>query len=418
MAVPCLPSRARQTATRARSAASLLRTLPHLTLLAVLFATLFPSAAPVRAEPQLSLPTPPGQRWKIIQGYSCGTHTGGEDHFALDLVNMEGATTGAPMRAAADGAIWVWVPRSGTLILSHGDGFYTQYTHLQNAASTRVGQQVKRGEVIGWAGDRATRGLPHLHFAAFYGKGVAASGRRSVPLSFAEGYTLPNIGGCNQHGGTVVVAGGEPEPADPPGIRFESQAEVGRWYNSDQAISFSGGGIAGGYSISWEGDPEGAPAARPDGEEVTVQLAPRGEGLHTLYVRGRDAAGSETLATFGPFGYDLTPPAVVTAPITDTNQTQPAAAPDAAPTPLELKVTAGKAADLSWTPAYDRASGVAGYRVYIGTDPAGTSSWFVPAPQVTTEPLAPGSYSLRIQPLDYAGNSGQWATVATVESLP
>ncbi|GAB4202058.1 MAG: peptidoglycan DD-metalloendopeptidase family protein [Roseiflexaceae bacterium] len=416
MAVPCLPSRARQTATRARSAAFRLRFLPHLTLLAVLLATLLPSTAPVRAEPQLSLPTPPGQRWKIIQGYGCGTHTGGEDHFALDLVNMDGATTGAPVRAAADGAIWVWVPRSGTLILSHGDGFYTQYTHLQNTASARIGQQVKRGELIGWAGDRATRGLPHLHFAAFYGKGVAASGRRSVPLSFAEGYTLPNIGGCNQHGGTIMVAGGKPEQTDPPGIRFESQAEVGRWYNSDQAISFSGAGIGGGYRFDWDNDPEDAPLVRPEGGKVTVQLAARGEGLHTLYVRGRDMAGNETLSTFGPFGYDLTPPAVLAAPITDTTQIQ--SAPDAAPPIQELKVSAGKAADLSWTPAYDRASGVAGYRVYVGTDPAGTSAWFVPAPQVTTEPLAPGSYSLRVQPLDYAGNSGQWTTVATVVSAP
>lgn len=416
MAVPCLPSRARQTAPRARSTASLLRTLPHLTLLAVLLAALFPSAAPVRAEPQLSLPTPPGQRWKIIQGYGCGTHTGAEDHFALDLVNMDGATTGAPVRAAADGAIWVWVPRSGTLILSHGGGFYTQYTHLQNTASARIGQQVQRGELIGWAGDRATRGLPHLHFAAFYGKGVAAAGRRSVPLSFAEGYRLPNIGGCNQHGGTIMVAGGTPEPTEPPGIRFESQAEVGRWYNTDQTISFSGAGIAGGYSIGWDDDPEDTPPTQPTGEHVTVQLAPRGEGLHTLYVRGRDAAGTEILSTFGPFGYDLTPPAVLAEPISDTVQIE--TTHDTAATPQELRVAAGTPADLHWTPAYDRASGVAGYRVYVGIDPAGTSAWFVPVPQVTTEPLAPGSYSLRIQPLDYAGNSGQWTTVATVISGP
>ena len=98
---------------------------------------------------------------------------------------------------------------------------------------------------MGWAGDRATRGLPHLHFMAFRGKGVAASGRRSVPLSFAEGYDLPNLGGCNQHAGQVLKAGGKVEQSL-PGISFSTSAEVGRWYNSDQQITVAGSGITGG----------------------------------------------------------------------------------------------------------------------------------------------------------------------------
>jgi len=395
MAQVCLPSCARSTAARARSAASAPRIWTHLTLLAVLLASLLAPAQAAQAEPQLSLPTPPGQRWKVIQGYGCGTHSGAEDQFALDLVNMDGATMGAPVRAAADGAVWVWVPHSGTLILSHGGGFYTQYTHLKSAASTKVGTPIKRGELVGWAGDRATRGLPHLHFMAFRGKGVAASGRHSVPLSFAEGYDLPSVGGCNQHAGQVLKAGGKVEQGL-PGISFSTSAEVGRWYNADQQITVAGSGITGGYSLSWEGEPAGQTPASAGAASVAVSLAQRGEGLHTLYVRGWDASGQQTLATYGPFGLDLTAPLVSSAPVT-------------------LTLEAGEHADLSWPAAEDRASGVAGYRVYIGADPSGTSPWFVTVPQVKTEALAPGTYLLRVQPLDYAGNTGAWTTVSTLQ---
>src|SRR5690349_12873359 len=56
-------------------------------------------AAPAHAAPQLSLPTPPGETWKVIQGYGCGTH-GAWDRYSLDMTNADGRTYGAPVRAA------------------------------------------------------------------------------------------------------------------------------------------------------------------------------------------------------------------------------------------------------------------------------------------------------------------------------
>src|SRR5690242_6772228 len=56
-------------------------------------------ATPAHAAPQLWLPTPPGETWKIIQGYGCGSHNGW-DRYSLDLVNANGRTRGAPVRAA------------------------------------------------------------------------------------------------------------------------------------------------------------------------------------------------------------------------------------------------------------------------------------------------------------------------------
>jgi hypothetical protein len=344
------------------------------------------------ANPQLSLPTPPGERWRIIQGYNCGTHTG-PDRYALDLVNTDGPTYGAPVRAAADGEVFVWVSKSGTLILSHGGGFYTQYTHLASAADPTPGRRFARGEVIGTVGDRGTRGLPHLHFMAFTADGAWARNRRPTPLAFVEGYDLPDIGGCSQHGGTVLIAGG-PMNAAAEGVSFQAAIAPGHWYGADVAIRFGGRAMAGGFSAAWDRDPGGdAPAQAGPGE---AHLAQAGEGLHTLFVRAWDEAGHQTLAAFGPVGLDTTPPAAPPAPDGDT------------------RLAAGRPARLSWPAASDAASGIAGYRVYLGDDPAGTSEWFVAAPETETPPLGAGRYLLRVQPLDFAGNAGAWTTVGTV----
>jgi hypothetical protein len=74
-----------------------------LLLVPLLLALALP-ATPAHAAPQLGLPTPAGEPWKIIQSYGCGTHNGW-DRYSLDLVNAGGPTRGPPVRAAADGTI-------------------------------------------------------------------------------------------------------------------------------------------------------------------------------------------------------------------------------------------------------------------------------------------------------------------------
>ena len=372
---------------------SLLRISPFLRarLLLLPFLLFFAlPAAHAQAAPQLWLPTPPGETWKIIQGYGCGTHNSW-DRYSLDLVNSAGRTRGAPVRAAADGTIWSWTRKSGTLILDHGGGFYTMYTHMESAVTTQRGKFIPRGTVIGAVGDRGAHGTPHLHFTAFVGQGADASPRNSVPLSFAEGVDLPDVGGCNQHGGKTLTAGGQPAA---PGIAF-SGGQPGHWYAGDVRVDFSG--AVGGFSQAWDHDPGGDAPQFKDTGAGYVQLAWAGEGLHTLYVRAWDAQGRQTVATYGPIGLDTTPP--------------PAPARIA---PIE--VAAGKPAMLSWSAASDNGSGVAGYRVYIGADTNGVSEWFAPAAQVEAPALAPGHYLLRVQPLDYAGNAGTWTTIGEIIS--
>jgi hypothetical protein len=350
-------------------------------------------ALPAHAASALSLPTPPGETWKIIQGYGCGTHNSW-DRYSLDLVNADGRTYGAPVRAAAEGRIWSWTPKSGTLILDHGDGFYTMYTHMASAVTTAQDTAVARGAVIGFVGDRGARGTPHLHFTAFTGSWLDAHGRQSIPLSFDEGVSLPDVGGCNQHGGEPLVASGQFN-ADAGGVRFSSDAQAQLWYNSDRRIEFTLPAGARGLSQSWDQAPGGDTPQFKDAGAGFVQLVWAGEGLHTLEVRVWDARGQQSVASYGPIGYDVTPPGRVApiAPITTASD---------AP------------ATLRWQPASDNGAGVAGYRIYVGSDPNGTSNWFTPTPESEAPALEAGSYILRVQPIDYAGNAGTWATIGEI----
>jgi murein DD-endopeptidase MepM/ murein hydrolase activator NlpD len=182
----------------------------HKILTLALSAIVFGQAAPAPAAPPLQLPTPPGEAWRVIQGYGCGTHESGE-LYALDLVRADGPSLGAPVRAAAGGTVTAWVEPSGTLIIDHGGGFFTQYTHMEPFGMPQRGQLVARGAPVGYVGERGAPGNPHLHFMLFTGGGFGGrEGRRSLPVSFVEGFDLADIGGCSQHQGELLTAAGAP----------------------------------------------------------------------------------------------------------------------------------------------------------------------------------------------------------------
>ncbi|MFV9506152.1 MAG: peptidoglycan DD-metalloendopeptidase family protein [Oscillochloridaceae bacterium umkhey_bin13] len=377
------------------------RTTTHLRRLLVCwllatFAALVPvvPARTASAAPSLILPTPPGEAWRIIQGYGCGTHNAW-DRYSLDLIQVDGPTYNAPIRAAAGGEIWHWQAGSGTLILHHGGQFFTMYTHLARAVSTQRGRYIDAGETLGFAGDRGSPGVPHLHFTAFTANRDGWSGKQSIPLRFADGYTFPELGGCNQHGGTVVVSQSVRDPA----IFFHAEGlQPHRWYNGDAKLGFTSDWSGGGLSQAWNSEPAPEAPMFPRATEGYARLADAGEGMHTLHLRVWGPDGRVSTATFGPIGFDATPPST--------------------PEPFaDLRTRPGPTV-VTWLPSQDALAGTAGYRVYIGTDPDGTSEWFTPEPAVKTEPLAPGEYLVRVQALDHAGNASPWATVGTISVAP
>ncbi len=212
-----------------------------------------------------------------------------------------------------------------------------------------------------------------------------------MPLSFAEGYVLPEVGGCSQHQGTVMTA----MAIQPPEITFLSDAQPNTWYKEDQRIAFTTNWAGGGLSQAWDAEPSADTPMFPHSIDGYGDLSMVGEGMHTLYVRVWGPDGKQTVASYGPVGYDTTPP------------TSPQPQPD-------LELNAGSQAIVAWPAVEDTLSGVSGYRIYVGTDPEGEDVWFSEEAWVKTPTLAPGTYVVRVQPMDRAGNAGDWTTVSTI----
>jgi septal ring factor EnvC (AmiA/AmiB activator) len=76
------------------------------------------------------------------------------------------AATGTPVRAVEAGKVRL-VGQFGTygltIVLEHGNGYYSVYSHLQ-AASVKLGSTVSKGTEIGTVGGENSDYGPHLHF--------------------------------------------------------------------------------------------------------------------------------------------------------------------------------------------------------------------------------------------------------------
>lgn len=76
------------------------------------------------------------------------------------------APTGTPVRAVKEGTVAYAGPFEGygpTVMLSHGDGFYTLYLYLEEIGVVE-GRQVSPGQVVGTVGGGDTPEGPHLEF--------------------------------------------------------------------------------------------------------------------------------------------------------------------------------------------------------------------------------------------------------------
>ncbi len=66
------------------------------------------------------------------------------------------------------------------IVLDHGFGYETLYAHLHKY-NVRVGQRVKRGDIIGFVGSTGRSQAPHLHYEVF------KDGERINPINFYYG---------------------------------------------------------------------------------------------------------------------------------------------------------------------------------------------------------------------------------------
>jgi len=92
------------------------------------------------------------------------------------------AKVGTPIKASNDGVVVLVKDRfyaGGTVILDHGHGIYTCYYHMSEF-SVKMGQKVKKAQIIGLSGDTGRVTGPHLHFSARVG------GEQVDPLQLIE----------------------------------------------------------------------------------------------------------------------------------------------------------------------------------------------------------------------------------------
>ncbi|HVU20368.1 MAG TPA: M23 family metallopeptidase [Rhizomicrobium sp.] len=84
-------------------------------------------------------------------------------HFGVDIA----AAKGTPIHAPADGVVSLaesdFYLTGGTTILDHGHGVSTVYLH-QDELKVKVGDVVKRGDLIGLVGMKGRATGPHLHW--------------------------------------------------------------------------------------------------------------------------------------------------------------------------------------------------------------------------------------------------------------
>jgi len=108
-------------------------------------------------------------------------------HYGMDFT----APRGTPVFASGDGVIERADANSSGygnhIRIDHGFGYVSLYAHLRSSKpyNVRVGQKVKRGDIIGYVGSTGRSQAPHLHYEVF------KENDRINPINFYYGSLTP-----------------------------------------------------------------------------------------------------------------------------------------------------------------------------------------------------------------------------------
>jgi hypothetical protein len=131
--------------------------------------------------------------------------------------------------------------------------------------------------------------------------------------------------------------------------------------------------------------------------ELTV---PR-DGIYYWHVRAGDGDLASGWSETHSFGVDTTAPSNPTAANSGCNAQN------------SIWQNTCNDPNFSWSGAADATSGVAGYQVYWGSDPNGTSAFWTTSPGYNPSAVSTGTYYLRVRTKDNAGNWNSWTTLFT-----
>ncbi len=114
--------------------------------------------------------------WPVNGGYVSSPFGGKRNHKGVDIA----APKGTAIYAAEDGVVTLsrWYTTYGNcVILNHGNGIQTLYGHASKLL-VKVGQQVKKGDVIALVGSTGRSSGNHLHFE------IQRNGSRINPINY------------------------------------------------------------------------------------------------------------------------------------------------------------------------------------------------------------------------------------------
>ncbi|PWK13172.1 M23 family metallopeptidase [Tumebacillus permanentifrigoris] len=132
------------------------------------------------APSDLLAPWPAGLRYECVNGNFGATHDIPFTYYAWDFEMPIGSEVLAASRGRVDFCGVTGTDGYGEQVrIKHPNGSYTLYAHLSAHAVYR-GQQIRRGDVIGFSGNTGYSFTPHLHFA------VIDRGNLSYPAAFLD----------------------------------------------------------------------------------------------------------------------------------------------------------------------------------------------------------------------------------------
>lgn len=141
------------------------------------------AAAPIFAPTKVSIPSRmPVEGPALTSGFGMRTHPvlgGRRAHKGVDLA----MPVGTPVYATADGVVEraSWFSSYGLYVsLEHGGNIETRYGHMSRL-NVAAGQQVKKGDIIGFVGSTGRSTGPHLHYE------VRVAGAAVNPVPYMNG---------------------------------------------------------------------------------------------------------------------------------------------------------------------------------------------------------------------------------------
>lgn len=187
-----------------------------------------PAVPPVRntVAPEIGVPFACGRVFPVSQGHDTGSHLQ-NDTYAWDFR----MPVGTPVVAAEDGTVRMargdstqgacdpkMAQYANYVVVAHSGGVETQYLHF-SAVVVKPGEQVRKGQLLGYSGNTGWSCGPHLHFKVARAVGSGWN-NPSIP-ALISGYgdpvrdTLIAAPACGKNQDMPVMAANDPRANEP-----------------------------------------------------------------------------------------------------------------------------------------------------------------------------------------------------------